>query len=141
MNPKDEAEKIASEIAGQPVSIRFISEPKTQTGFSVNQNVVGSLFVYILGRSRRWAPAGQGETVQIKGWRPPEFDAGLIALVAAGAIVPAPAPRGWEGWKMPDPVLRSAFENWDAENQERESPDWEQWVYDGLGKRVIRTVP
>jgi hypothetical protein len=140
MNPKEEAEKIASEIAGQPVSIRFVSAPRTQTGFSDDQNVVGSLFVYILGRSRRPSTGGQGETVQIKGPRPPEFDAGMGALIAAGAIVPASAPRGWEGWKMPDPALRSAFENWDAENQERESPDWEQWVYDGVEKRFIRAA-
>lgn len=136
-DPLKQAEQIASDIQGAPTGIRFVSVPKTRTGFSLYANIVGADIARQL--SRKWQ--AQVVAVHYKRVRhPPEFLQGFHELEKAGVITSATRGLVWLDIRMPDPKHRTLFENWDGDNQNRPSADWEQNWLDEVSRKNIRTL-
>lgn len=137
MDPIKEAEQIASDIQGTPTGIRFVSMPKTRTGFTLYANIVGANIALQL--SRKW----QARAVAVHYRRvkhPLEVLQGMRELEQAGVITTATRGRVWLDICMPDPAHRRMFEHWDGDNQNRSSADWEQHWLNEVAVKNIRTV-
>lgn len=119
----DEAERIASDIAGGPVGIRFLPpKPKAQTGLPLDESIVAEELCHLL----RQLPPQAAVGLHMNASLPSRWTAALKALVARGHVVEEPPSRGgWTYYSVPDPAFRQTMEVWGADHQEREVQEWE----------------